>query len=624
MRFLTKARRRYITITVVVFAWLIVGLSIPFFFHSDRIDFEAFGVRASPRNQFNVTAPTILNQQPSITLRRGQITQSSPDDQPLTGQRARELLTSGKANLVLEFADVRLGSSGATTEAFLSDTGGVPQPLAPVLRALSSLHFASLDIRHSDIAFELPSGQVEELFDVNLQVDPIGQSALRVKGRAWWRGHLIDIDLETQPITKSGDPTPLTLAVSGPVLSAKFSGHLSSVQSLLLVGDAEIKIPKVMELLGLPNPFTQEKSKDTAALQGLSLSGPLRWTNAALEFPKVKVKLDDNDANGALAIKNLENTPQIAGTLAFDSINLTRYASLVQAYNLPKSKGWWDLIVSMWPRPFVNKIDADLRVSTQEAELGSARFGKAAATISLKRGKLSAQLAKFDFDQGSGSGQITVDYNSGIPKFTLHGRLQNAPLGDLTSLAHGKRSIEGRATITADVSSRGRHRQEILENLSGQLQLELVDGGSIGLDVNTLIDPSKQAVDVQPSQLIRDAARGTTQLESLNVEFKIKSGHAVCNLAIAEFDGKTMSAVGRLNLPSQALDMQAIVVEGAPGPPQATEAQEKPAEVIVGRSVAIRGPWYAPKIKLSDRRGSAMDLLAELRGRKRIENSVPQ
>ena len=239
MRILTKARRRYITITVVVFAWLIVGLSIPFFFNSQRIDFEAFGVRASPRNQFNITAPTILNQQPSIALYRGQITQSSPDDKPLTGQKARDLLTSGRANLVLEFADVRLGSSGATTQAFLSDTGGMPQPLAPVLRALNSLRFASLDIRHSDISFELPSGQVEELLDVNLQVDPVRQSALRVKGRAWWRGHLIDIDLETQPLAKSGDPTPLTLAVSGPVLSAEFSGHLSSAQSLLLVAQFE-------------------------------------------------------------------------------------------------------------------------------------------------------------------------------------------------------------------------------------------------------------------------------------------------------------------------------------------------------------------------------------------------
>ncbi len=56
----------------------------------------------------------------------------------------------------------------------------------------------------------------------------------------------------------------------------------------------------------------------------------------------------------------------------------------------------------------VRELDADLRISARSVAVGSDRFGRCAASVSIKDGKLLGELAEMELEQGgSGEGQIS-------------------------------------------------------------------------------------------------------------------------------------------------------------------------------------------------------------------------
>ena len=565
--------------------------------------FDSGGVVAAPRGHFQVGAPIPVHALTATSIQSGRILQVPPNGKTLTGSEANGLLAKGKADLVLDRVDLSVGNPSARgAEPY---RGGFVSPDAPIVAALVARNFASLSVRDSRVSVTLPNGRRERLFNVNLKIKPQGRNAVTAEGTAIWRGQDIKFSIETGTLSEAGLTMPVSLKLEGPLISVRFDGTIDKKDGLQLNGKADLAAPslrRLARLLGAAWP-------DGAGLEKVSLSGPVNWTKASLAFPKANVRLDGNVGVGAIAIKSDTAIPQLSGTLAFEQFDMTSYAASNSGRDASAKSIWWDAITSAWSMPLARHFSADLRLSAKQTVFAGHQIGKAAATVSLRNGKFSAQLASLAFEGGSGSGQLTVDFNGLVPRTTMRGKLINAPLGDLASALFGRRSIEGRATITADLHAQGSNFHPMLNDMSGKVNVDLENGGAIGLDLKRFLSTEPGISERLPSALLRGAVQGTTEVDKLDLDIEFKDGHVICRKLEVLFDNRIARVAGEIDLRERQADVRAVV-----HPEIARSDDGKPVsqEPIQGHRIKLRGPWDSSKVALSKLVGGADEFAAAL------------
>ena len=593
----TSKKIRFLTATAVAFAILLVGISATLLIDTDRIDFniDTTGVVAAPRDQHDVSGSTLINGRYGVSLNSGKITQKATDGKHQTGQEARAILKAGQAVLELHKGAMIVGSPLDALEQQYS-------PFPPLVAALRSLKFSRLHISQGRISVILPSGRNEWLFNVNMVVQPRRSQGLAARGTAVWRGHKVSIDVDAGKVSGTDNQLPAKIKVTSPLFSVAFDGQVGFSNGLELTGRATIGGKDTRQFARSLRIIWPE----WAGISDFEMSSPMTWTSTALTFEKVRAKFDDNDATGIVAVKGTRDKAQITGTLAFDTLDLTQYWSASSTSRAGGAQSWWERIAAAWSEPLIRHFDADLRMSAKEIVFGDQTLGKAAATVALRDGKLSAQLAKLSFAGGSGSGQITIDQSGLVPRTSFHGKFVNVPLGDLTSSVFGSRGIEGRATITADLSSQGLDHQDIVRGLEGDVRLDLIDTGVIGFDLNALANKTLKVDNGQPgskqSNLIGEFLRGTTRLIGLNIDFGLKSGQLLSKKFEALSDNHRLRLSGNADLVKRTIDFYGALQERVVIAAESGNASSSINGGVIesGRSIRLIGPLSKPNLAVHD------------------------
>ncbi len=594
----TTKKIRYMTALAVAFAVLLAGISATLLIDRDRIDFdiETPGVVAAPRDQHDVSSSTLLDGRYGVALSSGKITQKAIGGKRLTGREARATLKAGKAVLELHKGTMVIGSPLDALEQQFS-------PYPPLIAALRSLSFSVLEISQGRISVILPSGRNEWLFNVNLVVQPRRSQGLSAQGTAVWRGHKIAIDVDAGRVSTTENQLPARVRLSSQLFSVSFNGQIGFSNGLELTGNAEIGGKDTRQFARSLRIIWPE----WAGISDFEMSSPMTWTATALTFEKVRARFDDNEATGIVAVKGSREKPQITGTLAFDTLDLTKYWTMRASESEAVGQSWWERVAAAWSEPLIRHFDADLRMSANQVVVDSMALGKAAATVALKDGKLSAQLAKLSFAGGSGSGQVTIDQSRLIPKTSFHGRFVNVPLGDLTSSIFGIRGIEGRATVTADLRSQGLEQKDILSGLEGDLRLELSDTGVVGFDLNALatkdLTVNSEVAGSRPVNLLSEFLRGTTRLSALKVDFGLHSGQLLSKKFEALSDDHRLQLSGNADLVKRTIDFYGTVNKRvAPSSETSSVAPESSAESDSegSRSIRLTGPLSKLNLEVRD------------------------
>ncbi len=613
---MSRPRKRYYSIAVVVLASLIIGLAAPFFFDAKRlkIDFESFdfepgGVVAAPRDQFDVSSPLPVHDLTETQITSGRLSLVFPSARGYSGREAQALLDKGSGKLAINDGEIHIGGFG--TYNHRQEPTQQPVTQAPIVTALLNSRFVELEIGNSKINVRLPGGYSETFREANLRVIQPEESSLTITGTAIWRGQEVRLTLQTGRQHARDSEMPILFKMDAPALSVKFSGALQRKGEAKLVGETEISIPALKDFVQILNVAWPVTSTDGGSL---SLSGPLNWSSEMIAFERAAVRIDDNDANGALTIKRSGGLPLVSGTLAFDRLDLTSIGKPTKTEERLLPRNWWDTVKQVWSIPLVKFFDADLRLSAKEIQVGRTQVGKVAATLSLREGKLSAQLANLNYDGGSGSGQLTTDFNGLAPRTTVRGRLLGVPLGDLASTMFGVRRIEGRADVTLDLTAHGSELRAMLESMSGQVAVQLAKDGAVGLDLTAFsLAPLKSDGTTDPAatahRLLRDALQGTTQITSLNMDVSIEAGRAECKKFSATFDDRVAKIAGRFDLAMQRMDVRALVHSRITADGSAGASAEQKLE---GRRITLRGPWRLPHIEMADVKGRPDELAAAL------------
>jgi uncharacterized protein involved in outer membrane biogenesis len=239
--------------------------------------------------------------------------------------------------------------------------------------------------------------------------------------------------------------------------------------------------------------------------------------------------------------------------------------------------------------PLVGAVDADLRISSDSVIVPGVTIGSSAATISLKGGKMIADVAELEIDDGTrGGGQLRIDMNGPQPSYDIRGKLQNLDIGRAAQAIFGHATIQGRGDATIEISATGDTGTSLLNSLSGKLYVTMADGGSIGLDIDQL---SAAVTSPGARSTWTTASTGAMSVDHLDARFAVVNGVIRTERVWATAGERAVEAEGAINLSERMLDLS-LVIGDRPAADAAEDARHEPRVVI-----NMRGPWKEPSLR---------------------------
>lgn len=555
-------------------------------------------VRASSHESIAVTAPIPLGGSSLLMLERGTIALvDTSNDASHRGQLLRALTAGADADLVLDGAHLVVDRTGGSES---SPVAAPPEDLRPIATALAGFKFRRLTILDSALAISAGDGPHETVSLVNMEMTPGRGGLVTARGQIEYRGRSFDVDLAFARPPSGNEDAPLRVraAATGEGTSLSFDGMLALGERPRLTADnATLSVDDLRGFaawLGMSWPPAQ-------GLGPFAARGRLVLDERSASFEHAEFTLDGNKATGTLMVKLGAERPAIEGTLAFSSFDVTPYVSPSRSYALALV---WDWIASRFPADpsapsLLHGMDADIRLSAASVTSGSDRLGRAAASLSVRDGKLYGELAELELEQGGrGEAQFTVDATGRSPRYTIRAELRDMDLAAVASRL-GPSAIEGRGDIQLDLSASGSSASELAKSLSGKLALDIDDGVRIGLDLDALA-PAEPA-SVAPSAGWGDVGASTTSLSRLAARLTVDRGIvAADDVEAATGDNRLVTAAGQVDIDKGLLD---LIVSFDPAPGAGGTAAN--AAAAARKAFKLEGSWTAPAITRTEAGKSA-------------------
>jgi AsmA protein len=236
----------------------------------------------------------------------------------------------------------------------------------------------------------------------------------------------------------------------------------------------------------------------------------------------------------------------------------------------------------------LNYVDAQLRLSAAELNLGSAHFAPVALEASLASGVLKGVVSNLGAYGGQASGSIDVDVSRDAPSYALHSDLTNVRALPLLKSAADFDSLDGRLQARIDVRSTGQSQQAIMSNMAGTATANFQDGAIRGLNVAQMIRSLTSGM----LSGWQESREQTTDLTQLSASFRIDKGQATTADLNLVGPLVKMTGTGTIDLGAKTL---ALRVE--PKLVMTIEGQGRASDPVgFGIPVVINGPWASPQI----------------------------
>jgi AsmA protein len=573
-------RRRLSSVTLAMLVWLGLGLAAPVLFslYSSDLGLQSATVVAAPRDSFTLDRPIELSQSPQVTVERGTIVLVNTSGKESTGEPIETMLARGDAGLVLDGATILVSPNRWTVAS-------AEGQLAPLVGVVKNINWESLAIRRGTFIIALPGGQVESLNDVEADVSLKRKGTVAVKGSALLRGQRVSFQATSgTQVERKGPPhLPLKLQLKSPLLEFTFDGRLGLGEDVQLQGQGEVQIERARQAARW---FGAAWPSGGPGLRKLSAKGQFDWTKHTLEFDKATFRMDGNEATGVLGLNLRGARPTITGTLALRSLDLSQYLAGSEQDGGEPLLSWTSLAASLLEAPFGTMLSADVRISAERVMAGNVELGRSAASITLKDGRLLADLAELQLIGGKGGGQIRADFTGYHPKLALRVKLDDVDLGRVSTVLAGHGILQGPATVVADITASGVTGSDLARTLGGRLNIRAQQGGRLGIDIKSL----QAAAQAGESEGWGAGLRGTTPFDRLDLRLVVRDGVVLSETAELIAGDTSWSATGSVSLPASRLDLR--VVQGtAVTPARPTGEQAK------ARTLELRGPWSVPQVK---------------------------
>lgn len=240
----------------------------------------------------------------------------------------------------------------------------------------------------------------------------------------------------------------------------------------------------------------------------------------------------------------------------------------------------------------LNYVDAQIRISANEAVIGDARLAPLALDAKLAGGVLKASTANLGAYGGQVSGEVILDATSGTPSFAMHSDLAGVrALPLLQGLAEFDR-IDGKLQAKLALRSVGASQRALMANMQGSAFVNFQDGAIRGINVAQMIR-SLTSGTLNGWQDNQDQSQEqSTDLSQLSASFRIDKGQAVTT--DLNLIGPLVRVTGAGTI---ALDTKMMGFRVEPKLVMTTEGQGRTNEPVgFGIPVMIQGTWSQPRI----------------------------
>ncbi|MFN3743141.1 MAG: AsmA-like C-terminal region-containing protein [Hyphomicrobiaceae bacterium] len=537
-----------------------------------------FRLQAAPRAGYVISEPVALLARPRLVLESAAIHSvdaGANDDGPEAVERSRRLI------LDRPVISVEVASGGEARDMELMAA------LEPVVARIASLDVQSLTIRGGLVKLQSRAAEPEVLTDVDIQITPQRRTTATVSGQLTYLGQRLSLSATVARRASNGPEYrwPVQAMVSSSLFDARLDGVLGEEKGLRLNGTIDISSPRLREIalwIGIGAPRAGN-------LEALRLRGALDWTGGVMAFSQATLTLDGNEGVGAISVTRAGERTAVEGTIAFKQLNLKPYvvSTMVERTLLaPIFAATRPPVIAS----LLDNVDADLRISCDTLVIPGVEAGQGAVAITLKNGKLLADVAELAVEEGVFKGQLAVERGATDPRYGLSGKLEAVETGRLLQRALGRKPLQGRADITLSLTTMGDTAEELLTNLGGKAQLEMRAGGRLGLDLRALAQSVKRGD--QRGWLA--AGISTMGLDGLALRLDVLEGVAHTTILQAKSGTSTFSGGGSIDLARQSLDFALMLGTSDPA--------SRPA---AGDVLMLSGPWEAPSMRL-ERRDEAL------------------
>ena len=533
------------TAAVIVVLALLLIIGIPSGFLTSGIQAR---VERETGYRLTVSGGTKIGLWPKLNVTLTDVTLENPKD-PETSNR----LTAGRVQADLTLASVWSGHPQITHLAIvrpvlhhplLRERTRVPSPSARPATSLSERDGNALAIDRvtvtdgTVVAFNLRDRVENRITGINADAT-IEDRKIKITGDARAGEHPLKFEINATapppPIERQNMPVELALDAPG-VLQAPLSAK------------AEVR-----------------------------LNGPVVMING------VSGKLGDDAFNGWASV-DIESKPLVKVDLDFQRLGVaTSKAPATSAST--GAQPWSNATIDL---NGLNYVDAQVRISAAELNLGDTRFAPVAIDVALAGGVLRCGFPNLGAYGGQVSGQLIVDASRGEPIYALTGDLVGVRALPLLQSAADFDKLDGKLQAKIGVRSNGNSQRAIMSNLGGTVFANFQDGAIRGLNVARMIR-SLTSGTLSGWQETKEEA---TDLSQLSASFRVERGQATTNDLNLIGPLVKMTGAGTVDLAAKSL---ALRVE--PKLAMTTEGQGRAGDPVgLGIPVVIDGPWSEPRI----------------------------
>lgn len=574
------------SLALAILCCLLFLVLAPYFVGGRHLDLKGAAVLAASRDSYSLSSPVRLLATPMVELESGTLSlPHSSSGLARSGEVIAMLITGGGPRMTLDNATFTADFSTAEPSFSQASLAGI----APLVASFQKLQFDTLAIQNGSVRIKMSDGSTLTLDDLVADVTSKPNGTVRAAGSFSFRGEKVSFDTTLgASMAAPAAARPITASLDSKMLSATLDGSILLAENpRLLSPRAEINIPHLRQAAfwlgaGWPPGF---------GFDDFHAKGQLEWVNRTLAFQKAVLQMDGNEAEGTLSVNFGAGRPAIDGTLGLKTLDLSKYLARGGTAEPGSETSLLSLVGGARGLhfPLIESVDADLRVSSDSVVVPGLTIGHSAATISLKAGKMLADIAELEIDDGMrGGGQLRIDTNGSHPNYDVHAKLESIDLGQAGKAIFGHPTIQGRGDVIVDLTADGNSGDTLLRSLDGKLCVTLVEGGQLGVDINQLVTAASSP---QQATLWRAAASSPIPIDRLDARFAVVNGVIRTETAQAMAGERAMKADGVIDLPARSLDIELAIGDRARAD-AGEDVKPAPRQVI-----DLRGPWAQPTMQ---------------------------
>lgn len=310
----------------------------------------------------------------------------------------------------------------------------------------------------------------------------------------------------------------------------------------------------------------------------------LRLNGAVVMVNGVNGALGDGAFNGWASV-DIASKPLVKVDLDFQRLAIP----LAKSPDGTTGQPWSDAPIDV---SGLNYVDAQIRISANEAVIGDARLAPLALDAKLAGGILKAGTANLGAYGGQVSGEVILDATSGAPSFAMHSDLVGVrALPLLQGLAEFDR-IDGKLQAKLALRSAGTSQRALMANMQGTAFVSFQDGAIRGINVAQMIRSLTSGTLSGWQDGQNNSQEQSTDLSQLSASFRIDKGQAVTT--DLNLIGPLVRVTGAGTI---ALDTKMMGFRVEPKLVMTTEGQGRTSDPVgFGIPVMITGAWSQPRI----------------------------